>query len=123
MKMSWLIGIMFLFVVTTLTCATIEGGTALGYKGGEAVEKSAMEVLEERFEVQGTDFSNPITGIVSIVRVTWAWFAGLLSILFFDYPSIFYGDYDYFRLVFLWPISIAFIGAIVLAIVRGTSST
>lgn len=100
-----------MFGIATLACVTIEEGT-IGADSG---------LWQNLFDVEGLEFSNPITAVYSVLVFAWGLISDLLGILFFQYDSIFYGDWIWFRTIFLYPISVAMIIAFTLA-VRGTSS-
>ena len=112
MKTAWWIGIFFVFVVAQMTAATLEA-SATGASGS---------VWGGLFDVSGMEFSNPLSAVWSVVVMTWEFLSNVLTLLLWNYPSIFHGSYAWFRMAFLYPLSAAVIIGVIMAI-RGTSSS
>ena len=111
MKTSWWIGIIMVFIITQLWANTMEAQAS-------GVD---MNFFQNIFQSRWVDFSNPLSAIVSIPIVTYLVISTLLGMLFFDYPTIFHGDWVWFRTILLWPLSIAFVWSTMMAL-KGTPS-
>lgn len=111
MKTSWWIGIIILFIICQMWSNTLET---------QATGTSAS-FFQDIFQSKWVDFSNPLSGLISIPILGLSVIFTLLRMLFFDYPTIFHGDWAWFRTIFLWPLSIAFIWSTMMAL-KGTPS-
>jgi len=112
MHPKWIISLAILFLGGTILSGLLD----MQYIGsGEA---SLFQRLIEGGEQ--LNFSNPITGIYSILKVGWTYMQLIWAMFWWDY-SFFYGSYEIIR-YFCWTISVGIIVSLILSITRGTSS-
>jgi hypothetical protein len=115
MKTSLIIGIISLWVILTLLSNVAEETALMG--SGEAT------TLQSFMQPHGTDFSNVITGTVSIVTNIWQYMKLVIQVMFLWYPTVWEGSWSmmiYF-IPFL-PFGIGLVFSIV-TVLRGVGST
>jgi len=120
---KWTVALVTLFVLCALTCGILEYQfMAVGITNaeGESEIVSGSGVLYDLMTVPRLDTSNPIGFAWSAVVITGSFVGALWNMLWFNY-SFFTGAWSIVRMVVFWPLSIAMILSIILAI-RGTTS-
>lgn len=110
MKTSWLIGMVMLFVVCTITSGISEGT----YFGG-----GAGTIWNAITSFKTVDISNPLTVTYGVAIAVYEMMTGLFEILTWDY-SMFVGVWAVIRWL-LFGISVGIVISLLLAL-RGTSS-
>ena len=104
MKTSWTIGFFFVWVITHLTCSTLENSNI----GGD------MATFDSIFTVEWAAVSNPLQGIWAAAVIGWNLISAFFgALLFLNYTTIFQGDWEWFRTIFLWPITVAMFWGII----------
>ena len=110
MKTSWLIGMVMLFVICTITSGIQEGT----YFGG-----GAKTLFDTASSFKTLDISSPLTSTFGVIIKVWNMMRGLWQIITWDF-SMFTGVWAIIRWT-LFGISIGIIVSLLLAL-RGTSS-
>ena len=112
MRLTLLIGTVFLWGIAHFACSTIEGGTT----GAD------MSTYFNVLSIDWAQINSPIEWIATVAFLPFAFIWGLLKmLLFLNYGTIFQGDYVWIRTLFLWPLSIGLVYGLVMNL-RGTSS-
>jgi len=115
MKTSLIIGVISLWVILTLLSNVAEQ-TALMGTGETATLQSFMQP-------KGTDFSNVITGTVSIVTNIWQYMKLIIQVMFLWYPTVWSGSWSMMIYLCLFlPVGIGLVFSIV-TILRGVGSS
>jgi len=109
MAPKWLIGLIMVYVFSVAICIVLDMAT-----GEMSVISKAMASLSSM------DFSNPITGLMSVLTGFQAILVAMFHVMMWDY-SFFYGYYAWIRWM-LFAISLGIIISLVTTWVRGSSS-
>lgn len=109
MQPKWIIGLGFIFVISAGVCIVLDQAA-----GQVTVISEAMNTFSTM------DFSNPITGVWSILRGAGAVFAAFFKILLWDY-NFFSGYWVWFRFL-MATISLGIIVSLAITLIRGVSS-
>lgn len=109
MSPKWMMGLVFIYVFSVAICIVLDMAT-----GQMSVIGEAMAGLKQM------NFSNPVTGIISIVTGFGTIMKAVFHIFMWDY-SFFYGYYAWIRWLF-FAVSLGIIMSLVLSWVRGSSS-
>lgn len=118
MKTSWVIGLVFLFILMQiLTSIAIGSDTLLPATGGD-FNTGQLDTL---MKPSGFDFSNPLVAVYSVVKGVWSFFVAFINMLFWNYPTLFTGNWIYVKWLVFMPISGAMVFSIIV-IMRGSSS-
>lgn len=111
MKTSWLIGMVMLFVICTIT----DGIAAGTYFGG-----GAGTLFDTASSFKTLDVSSPLTSSYGVIIKVFSMMKGLWQIISWDFPHIFHGVWAIIRWL-LFAISVGIIISLLLAL-RGTAS-
>jgi hypothetical protein len=114
MKTSWIIGVVTIWLILFVLCMIVEDTTAMG--------SSDMSMLQSLVQPKGTDFSNIVSGAISLVTDVWQYFTLLIQLIFLWFPSMWDGVYIWFWLFICLPIGIGMVASIV-TVIRGSSSS
>ena len=109
MAPKWLIGLIMVYVFSVAICIVLDMAT-----GEMSVISKAMASLSSM------DFSNPITGIMSVLTGFKAILVAMFHVMTWEY-TFFYGYYAWIRWM-LFAISLGIIMSLVTTWVRGSSS-
>ena len=109
MSPKWLMGLIFIYVFAVAICIVLDMAT-----GEMSVIGNAMASLSS------LDFSNPVTGVMSIVTGFGAILKATFYVFMWDY-NFFYGYYAWIRWL-CFAVSLGIIMSLVLSWVRGASS-
>jgi len=112
MSIKWTVALMMAFVIFSLLAGVIEQE----YLGSNKV--GLLQQLMTAPEV--TTINNPLTVVFTFVKVLWNIVKVLWAAFWWDY-AFFQGYWVIFKYAIFWPISIALILALVMA-VRGVGS-
>ena len=102
-------GLVFIYVFSVAICIVLDMAT-----GEMSVIGNAMASLSQM------DFSNPVTGILSIITGFKSIMVAAFHVMMWDY-NFFYGYYAWIRWLF-FAVSLGIIMSLVLSWVRGSSS-
>ena len=109
MAPKWLIGLIMVYVFSAAICIVLDMAT-----GEMSAIGNALTALSSM------DFSNPVTGVLSLLTGFWAILKAMFIVLMWKY-SFFYGYYAWIRWM-LFAISLGIIMSLVTTWVRGSSS-
>ena len=70
----------------------------------------------------GTDFSNPVVAVTSLVTDVWYYFKLVIQVVFLWFPDLWAGNWIWFYYVVCFPVTIMVIFTFV-TILRGSTST
>lgn len=111
MRITWVVGLLLLFLVGTLISITLEG---------EYIGTDTTNVFYKLMRPDFGQFTNPLSAIGGFFLLVWDWLQAFWSVFWWDY-SFFVGTWAILKYVG-WCISIGIVVSLVLAI-RGTSSS
>lgn len=118
MKTSWWIGLFFVFMIAQLMCITMSNPS--GTASAEASD-TLTQYTRVAAKVEDVSFSNPVSGIITGVQVIGGGFTMIVHAMAWDYPEIFQGDWVWFKILFLLPLSFAVVATVIFGILRITS--
>jgi hypothetical protein len=114
MKQSYVIGIVMLWVMALWLCCVAENNNIIGNE-----QTNLISVL---LTPQGTDFSNPITAVTSIITDVWQYMKVFLQMAVLWFPDLWHGNWIWVWYVICLPLAIGMIFSIV-TILRGVHNS
>lgn len=115
MKSGLLIGIITFMIIMSVLAAICEMAAP--------VSADRAETLEKLMHPEWNDFNIPVIGtIIATVSVVWGYMSAFFALLFWSSP-FFSGSWSLLWIIMVVPTSLAIILTLILAAIRGTSSS
>ena len=114
MKSSWLAGIMLFYVGLLFLSMIAEHNVS--------ANSADINLFNAFITPTGTDFSNPVVAVTSLVTDVWQYFKLIIQVVFLWFPDLWVGGWLWVYYVVCFPIAMMMVFTFV-SILRGSFNT
>ena len=112
MKSSWMAGITMFYMGLLYLSLVAEQGAS--------INSSTMNVFNNLMTPTGTDFSNPVAAVTSLITDVWQYFLIVFQIVFLWFPDLWTGNWIWFYFFVCFPV-VAMMALTFVTVLRGSS--